>query len=240
MILEGKTACVTGASRNIGKAIALGLMAEGATVAITYQSQGGAAEEVAAMDKTGRSFAIRMEVTDKISIELAADLIKANIGKLDILVNNAGINRPNDFDKISEEDWDAVVDTNLKGPFLVSQTFLPLINDGGSIVNIGSVSGQYGGPRTTHYTVSKAGLKALTENMAIFCKSRKIRVNTVSPGLIESEMAAAAKGLGLQDKILLGRMGKTEEVADAVCFLASDKASYITAQIINVNGGLYF
>ena len=114
------------------------------------------------------------------------------------------------------------------------------MNDGGSIINIASVSAQYGGPRSTHYCVSKAGVLALTQNLAIFCSDRGIRVNAVSPGLIRSEMAGAAAGLGLEEKILLGRMGTYEEVASVVVFLASDEASYITAQTINVNGGIYF
>lgn len=240
MLLEGKTALVTGASRNIGKAIAEGLIDAGATVIVGYQSNVDAAKSVADSDPRGKSTTLQIDVGDRASIKAAVEAIKANHGKIDILVNNAGINRPEDFDKISDSDWDDVLNINLKGPFMVSQELLPTLNDGGSIVNISSVSGQYGGPRTTHYAVSKAGLNTLTQNMAIFCAKRSIRVNTVSPGLIKSEMAAAAAGLGVEEKIMLGRMGETSEVADAVVFLASDKASYISAQTINVNGGLFF
>ncbi|MCK5041149.1 MAG: 3-oxoacyl-ACP reductase FabG [Sphingomonadales bacterium] len=240
MLLEGKTALVTGASRNIGKAIAEGLIAAGASVIVGYQNNADAAKAVADSDPKGKSHPLQIDVGDRASIKQATAEIKTKFGEIDILVNNAGINRPEDFDKISDKDWDDVLNTNLKGPFMVSQVLLPNIKDGGAIVNISSVSGQYGGPRTTHYAVSKAGLNVLTQNLAIFCAKRSIRVNTVSPGLIKSEMAAAAAGLGVEEKILLGRMGETSEVADAVVFLVSDKASYITAQTINVNGGIYF
>ncbi len=239
-VLEGRTALVTGASRGIGRAIALSMIDAGASVAVTYQKNRSLAEEVASYDKTKRSFAVEMKIPDRASIRSATAWVREKFSKIDVLVNNAGINRPNDFDKISDGDWDDVMGTNLTGPFRVCQEFLPLLQAGGSIVNISSVSGQYGGPRTTHYAVSKGGLNVLTENLAIFCASRGIRVNTVAPGLIESEMAGAAKSLGVSEKILLKRMGKPTEVADAVVFLASPAASYITAQTINVNGGLYF
>lgn len=240
MLLNNKVAVVTGASRNIGRAIAETLIKEGATVIATYQGNKTLAEDVIDQDKSGRSMALPLTVEDRTSVKDFAAKVSEHFGHIDILVNNAGINRPNDFDKISDEDWDDVLNVNLKGPFMVSQELFPYINKGGAIINIGSVSGQYGGPRTTHYAASKGGLKVLTENMAIFMAKHGIRVNTVSPGLIESEMAAAAANLGVSEKILLGRMGTTAEVADSVAFLASDKASYITAQILNVNGGIYF
>jgi 3-oxoacyl-[acyl-carrier protein] reductase len=239
-LLDGKRCVVTGAGRNIGRAIAETLIDEGAHVACAYRTGKDAAEEVAARDASGRSFAVALDVQDRDSVKAAVECIGGRFDAVDVLVNNAGVNKPEDFDKITEEDWQTVVDTNLAGPWRVSQEILPVMADGGSIVNIGSVSGQYGGPRTTHYAVSKAGLLTLTQNLAIFAAKRGIRVNTVSPGLIESEMAKAAANLGLDDKILLGRKGAAREVGDAVAFLASDRASYITAQTLNVNGGLYF
>ena len=160
--------------------------------------------------------------------------------------NNAGINRPSDFDQVTDDDWDLVLDTNLKGPYMVSQTFLPLLKEagGGSIVHIGSVCGQYGGPRTAHYSASKAGLMSLAQVIARFGAASNIRSNIVSPGLIATEMGAAGLASPIVQKaaesIILKRLGETHEVADAVVFLASDAASYITAQILNVNGGLYF
>ncbi len=240
MQLEGKYALVTGASRGIGKAIAIELMRRSAKVAVGYQGEEHRAQSVAEQDPYGGSFAVRINVQDRASIRKAKAVLEDRFGALDIIVNNAGINRPNDFDKITDQDWDAILGTNLAGPFKVVQEHLPLLRDGGAIVNISSVSGQYGGPRTTHYAVSKAGLISLTQNLAIFCAPKKIRVNAVSPGLIESEMAKAATNLPVAEKILLKRMGTPEEVATTVAFLVSDDASYITAQTINVNGGLYF
>jgi len=240
MQLDGKRALVTGSSRGIGKAIATELIRRGAAVAVAYHAQAQGAETVAGLDPSGRSFAVPLDVQDRASIRRAKATIGERWAALDIIVNNAGINKPNDFDKIEDADWDAVLGTNLAGPFKVVQECLPLLNEGGAIVNISSVSGQYGGPRTTHYAVSKAGLISLTQNLAIFCAPRNIRVNAVSPGLIESEMAKAAANLPVADKILLKRMGKPDEVAKTVAFLVSDDASYITAQTINVNGGLYF
>jgi len=239
--LNGKIALVTGSSRGIGKAIAKKLADCGAKVIITYKVNLAAAQ-ITAKNLKEKAVILPLDVCDPVSISDAVDIVRSKFKKIDILVNNAGINKSNDFNRISEEDWDEVMDTNLKGAFLVSQKFLPLIKKGGSIINVSSVSGQYGGPRSTHYACSKAGLISLTQNTAIFCGKNNlgIRVNCVSPGLIESEMAGAAKGLGLDDKILMGRKGTPEEVAKAVAFLASDDASYITAQTINVNGGLYF
>ena len=160
------------------------------------------------------------------------------MGDIDILVNNAGINIPTDFDKIKDEEWEQVLDVNLKGPFIVMQEALPIMHDGGSIVNISSVSGQYGGPRTAHYASSKAGLISLSQVVARFVADRLVRVNCIAPGLIESPMTESA-GMST-DGILLGRFGLREEVAKAVLFLASDDASYITGQCFGINGGLYF
>jgi NAD(P)-dependent dehydrogenase (short-subunit alcohol dehydrogenase family) len=239
-LLDGKVALVTGSSRGIGKAIALALMQAKAVIVVTYDTRKDLAQAVVSQDISGRSCAIQMNVGDRASVVSARHQIQERYDHLDILVNNAGINKPNDFDKITEEDWNAVMNINLSGPFRVAQEFLPLISVGGSIINISSISGQYGGPRTTHYAVSKGGVNTLTHNLAIFCGTRGIRVNSVCPGLIESEMAGAAKNLGITERILMGRLGKPEEVASVVLFLASDAASYITAQTINVNGGLYF
>jgi len=165
---------------------------------------------------------------------------------LHILVNNAGINKPTDFDSITTEDWDQIMAVNLKGPFLCIQRCLPLLRaaHGACIINIGSVSGQYGGPRTAHYAASKAGLISLGQVAARFGAPDGIRVNTLAVGLVASEMAAAGlQGASVQkaaENILLKRMGSVEEVAAAAAFLASDESSYMTAQTINVNGGLYF
>jgi 3-oxoacyl-[acyl-carrier protein] reductase len=246
--LTGKTAFVTGGSRGIGKAIALRLAEAGASVALTYRSEAAKARDVVeeiAMTG-GRAVALAMEATDRAAIVKAADAAEAALGPVSILVNNAGINKPTDFDKVTDEDWDMIVGVNLKGPFIASQVFLPRIANtgGGSIVHIGSVSGQYGGPRTAHYAASKAGLISLSQVIARFGAKSNVRSNVVAAGLIQSEMAAS----GLQsaavqkaaESIVMGRLGTPREVADAVAFLAGDASSYITAQTINVNGGLYF
>ena len=193
----------------------------------------------------GRAKAVVMDVTDRASIESAA-IEAAAFGPVSILVNNAGVNKPTDFDQIQDGDWDFILDTNLKGPFLVAQAFLPLLKqaNGASVIHIGSVSGQYGGPRTAHYAASKAGLISLSQVLARFGAPHAIRSNVVAAGLIASEMAAgglqAASVQKAAENILLKRMGTPQEVGDAVAFLASDASSYITAQTINVNGGLYF
>ena len=186
-----------------------------------------------------------MDVTNRASIEQAAKQAAA-FGPISILVNNAGINKPTDFDQISDGDWDTILNVNLAGPFRVSQVFLPLLQaaGGGAITHIGSVSGQYGGPRTAHYAASKAGLVSLAQVIARFGAPHGVRSNTVAAGLIASDMAAAGMASPAVQKaaetIILKRLGTPQEVADAVVFLSSDAASYITAQTLNVNGGLYF
>ncbi len=245
--LAGKNAVVTGGSRGIGRAIAIGLAEAGADVAFTYRERAEEANKVAQeLEAKGRrALAIRMDVTDRKSVEEAAKAARA-LGPVSVLVNNAGINKPTDFDKVSDADWDQILATNLKGPFVCAQVFLPLIAEagGGSIVHIGSVSGQYGGPRTAHYAASKAGLISLAQVIGRFGAASGVRSNVVAAGLIASDMAnaglAAASVQKAAEGILLKRLGTMQEVADAVVFLASDASSYVTAQTINVNGGLYF
>ncbi|MDT7041842.1 3-oxoacyl-ACP reductase family protein [Candidatus Nitronereus thalassa] len=246
--LDGKVAFVTGGSRGIGKAISLALARGGARVAVAYQHKVEAAESVVKDIEAagGTSCCLSVEVTNRKSIASALSRIEDTYGGVDILVNNAGINQPTDFDQILDEDWDRILSVNLKGPFICAQEALPFLKkrQHGSIINIGSVSGQYGGPRTAHYAASKAGLISLSQVIARFGAQWNIRCNTVAAGLIASDMAQS----GLQapsvqqaaEQIVLKRLGTPEEVAQAVVFLASDMSSYITAQTINVNGGLYF
>ena len=246
--LDGKNAVVTGGSRGIGRAIALALADAGANVALTFRERAEDAREVAQMieGKRRRALPLRMDVTDRASVEGAASEARHALGPISILVNNAGINKPTDFDKVSDVDWDSILDANLKGPFICAQVFLPLLAEtkNGAIVHIGSVSGQYGGPRTAHYAASKAGLISLAQVIARFGAPMGVRSNVVAAGLIASDMAdagmAAASVQKAAENILLKRLGTTREVADAVVFLSSDAASYITAQTLNVNGGLYF
>ena len=245
--LSGKNAVVTGGSRGIGRAIALGLAEAGADVVLTFRENRAEAEKVVQQIQAEgrRALALQMDVTERASVAAAAKDSRG-FGPVSILVNNAGINKPTDFDKVSDEDWDTILATNLRGPFVCAQTFLPLIAEagGGSIVHIGSVSGQYGGPRTAHYAASKAGLISLAQVIARFGAPKGVRSNTVAAGLIASDMAAAGMAAASVQKaaeaIILKRLGQTREVADAVVFLASEASSYITAQTINVNGGLYF
>ena len=245
--LSGKNAVVTGGSRGIGRAIALGLAEAGADVVLTFRENRGEAEKVAKqIESMGRrALALQMDVTERASIKAAAKEARG-FGPISILVNNAGINKPTDFDSVTDEDWDTILATNLRGPFVCAQTFLPLLAEagGGSIVHIGSVSGQYGGPRTAHYAASKAGLISLAQVIARFGAPQNVRSNVVAAGLIASDMAAAGMAAASVQKaaegIVLKRLGLSREVADAVVFLASEASSYITAQTINVNGGLYF
>ncbi len=245
--LIGRNAVVTGASRGIGAAIALGLAEAGADVVLTYRERHDAAEGVVkTIEAMGRrAHAVPMDVTHRVQVEHAAQQALA-FGPVSILVNNAGINKPTDFDQVRDGDWDAILDANLKGPFIVSQVFLPLLKDagGGAITHIGSVSGQYGGPRTAHYAASKAGLISLAQVIARFGAQYNVRSNTVAAGLIASDMAQAGLASAAVQKaaetIILKRLGTPQEVADAVVFLSSDAARYITAQTLNVNGGLYF
>jgi 3-oxoacyl-[acyl-carrier protein] reductase len=248
MLLKDKVALVTGGSRGIGRAISLALAKAGARVVLTYQEKVDAAQSLVEIIQQdgGLADAFKMDVRDVLSIRAALENCKRKFGGLDILVNNAGINKPTDFDQVTEDDWDEILAVNLKGPFLCSREAMPFLRarGGGSIVNIGSVSGQYGGPRTAHYAASKAGLISLGQVIARFGAKDGIRCNTVAAGLIASEMAAS----GLQspavkkaaESIPLSRLGTPEEVADMVVFLASDASSYVTAQTMNVNGGLYF
>jgi 3-oxoacyl-[acyl-carrier protein] reductase len=246
--LAGKTAFVTGGSRGIGRAIVRGLAEAGADVAFTWHERHDEADKVVAeVEALGRrALALPMDVADRASVEAAAKDAHSALGPIAILVNNAGINKPTDFDRVTDADWDNILATNLRGPFVCAQVFLPSIAEagGGSIVHIGSVSGQYGGPRTAHYAASKAGLISLAQVIARFGAQHGVRSNVVAAGLIASDMAASAMASAAvqkaADSILLKRFGSTQEVADAVVFLASDASSYITAQTLNVNGGLYF
>lgn len=245
--LSGKNAVVTGGSRGIGRAIALGLAEAGADVVLTFRENRSEAQNVVKqIEAMGRrALALQMDVTQRANV-VAVAKDASGFGRISVLVNNAGINKPTDFDQVSDEDWDTILATNLKGPFVCAQTFLPILSQagGGSIIHIGSVSGQYGGPRTAHYAASKAGLISLAQVIARFGAPHNIRSNTVAAGLIASDMAAAGMAAASVQKaaesIVLKRLGTTSEVADAVVFLASDASSYITAQTINVNGGLYF
>ena len=248
MRLKGKLCFVTGGSRGIGRVILKKLAYEGAKVSFSYvHDESSARSLVTELRKNGTEVTcLQMDVSNRQSVKSAVSQLQQEFDRIDVLVNNAGINKPEDFDKITDFDWDAVLNVNLKGPFIVTQEVLSLLKNsvGASVINIGSVSGQYGGPRTAHYAVSKAGLISLGQVIARFGAKYNIRCNTISAGLIASKMAE--EGLKspvvvkATENILQNRFGTEKEVADVVAFLASEESSYITAQTINVNGGLYF
>ena len=248
MKLEDKICLVTGGSRGIGRSIVKKLCDEGANVIFTYLKDNVSADSLLnELEKKGSKIhCLQMDASNRKSVKTALSHINEIVDKIDVLINNAGINKPEDFDKITDEDWDDVLNVNLKGPFIVTQEALKLLKNSGSasVINIGSVSGQYGGPRTAHYAASKAGLISLGQVIARFGAKDNIRCNTVAVGLITSEMAdeglKSAAVAQASESILLKRLGRQNEVADVVAFLASNESSYITAQTINVNGGLYF
>ncbi len=246
MDLKGKVALVTGGSRGIGRAIVESLVKAGAEVYFSYVNNADAAFETCRLMDLDKSHAFLADVRDRLALRAMFDSIGNQHARLDILVNNAGINNPTDFDQITDDDWDEILGVNLKGPFIVTQEAITLLrkSKAGSVIHIGSVSGQYGGPRTAHYAASKAGLLSLSHVIARFLAPDNIRSNTIAAGLIESEMLSSGLSnpavQSAAEQVLLKRMGNAKEVGDAVVYLASDQSSYITAQTINVNGGLYF
>ena len=248
MDLSGKVAFVTGGDRGIGKAICLELINCNASVFLTYRERKDLAENLVSELKSinANIQACKMDVTDRPAVRYAMRKCFERFSGIDVLVNNAGINLPTDFPDIMDGDWDNIMNVNLKGPFICMQEVIPFLrkNKSGSIINIGSVSGQYGGPRTAHYAASKAGLISLSQVVARYLAKYNIRCNTIAGGFVSSEMAD--KGMNslmvgkIAESILLQRLGNASEIASVVSFLASDASSYITAQTINVNGGLYF
>ncbi len=241
--LKDKVALVTGSSRGIGRSIALAFAREGAQVVVTYKQGSDEAKEVVSeiQQEGGEAVDYYLNVGDRESVKAVVAKTVERFGKVDILVNNAGINKVNDFDQQTLDEWNEVLAIDLTGPFLCSQEILPHLSDGGRVINIGSTSGQIGGPRSPAYAAAKAGLVALTHCMARFVASRNITVNCLSPGIIASEMTAKTMPQSLKEtrlrNILLGRLGTHEEVAPAAVFLASDESSFITAETLNVNGG---
>ncbi len=241
MRLKNKVAIITGSSRGLGAAMAIRFAKEGATVVITYNSNKEEALKVA--QDSNSEIVLKLDVRDRNSIKNAFRKVYKKYGKIDILVNNAGINRPADFDKQTEEEWNEVIDVNLTGVFRCCQEILPYISEGGKIINIGSLSGEYGGPRTPSYAVAKAGLMALTHNLARFLGKKNICVNTLSPGVIENEFTAKTMAPSVRETamslLLLKRFASYGDIVGVAVFLASDEASYITAQTISVNGGAW-
>ena len=242
--LSDRVALVTGASRGIGRAIARQLAAQGARVVAAARGDNAraVAEEIGGTG--GRVEAIALDVTDQAAADAALAAVVERHGRLDILVNNAGIARDQLMLRLKREDWDAVLATNLTGAFALTQAALkPMIRQRrGRIVSISSVVGQSGNPGQANYAASKAGLIGFTKAVALEVASRGITVNVVAPGLVETDMTQAIAEKAREQwesRIPLRRLGTPDDIAAAVCFLASDEASYITGQVLAVNGGMY-
>jgi 3-oxoacyl-[acyl-carrier protein] reductase len=247
MRLEGKTALVTGGSRGIGAAVALRLAAEGARVFVNYSGSRESAEGVVAAITAagGLATAIQADVTDAAACTALVDAVVAQAGSIDILVNNAGITRDGLLVRMSDEDWNAVIGTNLTGVFSVTRAAAKHMMKArsGSIVNMASVVGVSGNAGQANYAAAKAGVIGLTKSVARELASRRVRCNAVAPGFIETDMTAAltaAQRDGVAKAIAMGRFGSVSDVAAAVAFLASDDAAYITGQTLAVDGGMTF
>ncbi|KJH66949.1 3-oxoacyl-ACP reductase FabG [Chromobacterium violaceum] len=242
MSLQGKVALVTGASRGIGAAIADALAAEGAVVIGTATSESGAAaihERLSAAGGAGRV----LNVTEEGAVDALIESVEKTFGAVAILVNNAGITRDGLLMRMKDEDWDAIMDTNLKSVFKASKAVMRgmMKARSGRIINIASVVGAMGNAGQANYAAAKAGIIGFTKSMAREVGSRNITVNCVAPGFIDTDMTRAlpeAQREALVGQISLGRLGEAKDIADAVVFLASDRAAYITGQTLHVNGGM--
>jgi 3-oxoacyl-[acyl-carrier protein] reductase len=246
MMLEGKIAIVTGASRGIGRAIAETLASEGATVIVNYQSSAAAAGEVVdgILARGGQAIAVQADVSDFAAAEQLVKTVIDTYGHIDILVNNAGTTRDTLLLSMKEEQWDVVIATNLKSVYNVCKAAArPMVRrkQGGRIINISSVSGITGQPGQTNYAASKAGIIGFSKSLAKELGSRGITVNVVAPGFVPTDLTSDLPEDLVRrtiEFIPLGRWGEPQEIAHVVAFLASDKASYITGELIRVDGGI--
>jgi 3-oxoacyl-[acyl-carrier protein] reductase len=242
--LSGRVALVTGASRGIGRTVAVTLARAGAIVMAGARGDNAAPTVEAITAAGGRAQAVALDLTDSSSVDAAVKQTLEAHGRIDVLVNNAGITRDQLMLRMKREDWDAVIQTNLTGAFLCSQAVLkPMVKQRyGRIICISSVVGQTGNAGQANYAASKAGLIGFAKSLAREVASRQITVNVVAPGFIDTDMTRAVPEAVQQEwiaNIPLGRLGSTEDIAQAVCFLASEGASYITGHVLAVNGGMY-
>lgn len=243
-MVDGKVAIVTGGSRGIGKAISLALSKEGAQVIVNYRRSASGADHVVEEinSKGGRSISYQADVTKESEAEQMVEDTVNHFGRVDILVNNAGVIRDKLLLTMTEKDWCSVIDVNLGGVFHCTRAVAKhmTLQKSGRIINISSIGGERGGRGHCNYAASKGGINAFTKSMAIELAPKGITVNAVSPGIIVTEMSAAVRRRtadGLLSQIPLGRYGTTADVANVVLFLASEKSSYITGEIIGVTGG---
>jgi 3-oxoacyl-[acyl-carrier protein] reductase len=241
--LQDKVAIVTGASRGIGKAIALALASEGAMVAVNYASSSGAAEAVVAeiVAGGGQAIALQADVSQPEAVENFVKAVMEKWGRVDVLVNNAGITKDTLLLRMGVEEWQAVINLNLTGVFLCTKTVskIMLKQKSGRIINIASVAGQMGNPGQANYSAAKAGVIGFTKTVAKEMAPRGITVNAVAPGFIATDMTEDLKADEILKYIPLGRYGQPEEVAGLVSFLAANPAAaYITGQTFNVDGGM--
>ncbi|MGE7997242.1 3-oxoacyl-[acyl-carrier-protein] reductase [Lysinibacillus sp. NPDC093190] len=243
--LEGKVAVVTGASRGIGRSIALKLADEGAKVVVNYSGSQAKAEEVVAtiQENGGEAIAVQASVSKTEEVTALMDAAVKTFGSLDILVNNAGITRDNLLMRMKEDEWDDVLDTNLKGVFLCTKavTRQMMKQRAGRIINISSIVGVAGNAGQANYVAAKAGVIGLTKTTAKELASRNILVNAIAPGFIETEMTEQLPEdlkQGMLTQIPLAKLGQPEDIAKAVAFLASDDANYMTGQTLHIDGGM--
>lgn len=244
--LKGRVAVVTGGSRGIGRAIALRLAESGADVALIYAGNQAAADETAQQVRElgVRAMAVQCDVSDAQQAAAAIKQVRAELGPIDILVNNAGITRDGISLRMKPGDFRRVIDVNLTGAFLMAQAAMSdfVQRRSGRIINISSASGLMGNAGQANYSAAKAGMIGLTKTLARELAGRGVTVNAVAPGFVKTEMTAAMNEAALSEglkSVPMGRMAEPEEIAEAVAFLASDRAAYITGTVLSVNGGLY-
>ncbi len=241
-VMKKKIVFVTGGNRGIGKGIVKELLKKDYNVVIGYKNTKKGIEILT----NKNSFAVQVDISNRYSIKKAIKKTENKFGTIDILINNAAISQEKPFEKISDSDWNMMMDVNLRGPFSFSQEVIEKmkIKKWGRIINIASIGGQWGGYNQVHYAVSKAGMINLTRSLAKIYSKNRITINSISPGLVKTDMSkkeiSSTKGKKKIDLIPIGRIGNIEEIAKVVVFLCSEDSSYITGQTINVNGGMFF
>ncbi|GAB6144029.1 SDR family NAD(P)-dependent oxidoreductase [Desulfocicer niacini] len=244
---EHTVVLITGSSRGIGKDLAFGFAREGYSVVVNYQKSKTAAEKIVEQIRHsgGKAICCQADVSERSEVVAMKDRILEEYSHIDILINNAGINKQNSFWDINDDEWDFLMKVNLKSVFICSQEFMPLMakQKWGRVINMSSVSGQYGGPKTLHYATTKGAIIALTKGLARYGAPDNVLVNAVAPGIIKTDMTSkelkGEAGKAYIDKILLKKAGVTADVLQACLYLASEKQNYTTGHTINVNGGLY-